>query len=30
MLHQPVMDKLFALKLSGMLEGLREQTESPQ
>jgi DNA replication protein DnaC len=30
MLHQPVMDKLFALKLSGMLEGLREQMESPQ
>ena len=24
------MDKLFALKLSGMLEGLREQMESPQ
>jgi len=30
MLHQPVMDKLFALKLSGMLEGLREQMDSPQ
>jgi DNA replication protein DnaC len=30
MLHQPIMDKLFALKLSGMLEGLREQMESPQ
>ena len=30
MLHQPIMDKLFALKLSGMLEGLRQQMESPQ
>ena len=30
MLYQPIMDKLFALKLSGMLEGLREQMESPQ
>ncbi len=30
MLHQPIMDKLFALKLNGMLEGLREQMESPQ
>lgn len=30
MLHQPIMDKLFALKLSGMLEGLREQTEGSQ
>lgn len=30
MLHQPIMDKLFALKLSGMLEGLREQMESLQ
>ena len=29
MLHQPIMDKLFALKLSGMLEGLREQMEGP-
>ena len=30
MLHQPIMDKLFALKLSGMLEGLREQMEGSQ
>lgn len=30
MLHQPVMDKLSALKLSGMLVGLREQMESVQ
>ena len=30
MLHQPTMDKLFALKLGGMLEGLREQTEGSQ
>jgi len=30
MLHQPVVDKLSALKLSGMLEGLREQMESAQ
>lgn len=30
MLHQPIMNKLFALKLSGMLEGLREQMEGSQ
>jgi DNA-directed RNA polymerase delta subunit len=30
MLHQPIVDKLSVLKLSGMLEGLREQMESPQ
>jgi len=30
MLHQPIVDKLSALKLSGMLEGLRGQMESPQ
>ena len=30
MLHQPIMDKLFALKLGGMLEGLREQMEGSQ
>jgi DNA replication protein DnaC len=30
MLHQPVVDKLSALKLSGMLEGLREQMENTQ
>lgn len=30
MLHQPIIDKLSSLKLSGMLEGLREQMESSQ
>lgn len=29
MLHQPLVDKLTALKLTGMVEGLREQMESP-
>ena len=30
MLQQPIMDKLATLKLSGILEGLREQMENPQ
>jgi DNA replication protein DnaC len=30
MLNQPIVDKLSALKLSGMQEGLREQMENPQ
>ncbi|MFW6147975.1 MAG: ATP-binding protein, partial [Thermodesulfobacteriota bacterium] len=30
MLNQPLFDKLSALKLTGMHEGLREQTENPQ
>jgi DNA replication protein DnaC len=30
MLNQPMMDKLSALKLHGMQEGLREQMENPQ
>jgi len=30
MLHQPIVDKLSSLKLSGMLDGLREQMESSQ
>jgi len=30
MLYQPIVDKLSSLKLSGMLEGLREQMESSQ
>ena len=30
MLYQPILDKLTALKLAGMSEGLREQMDSPQ
>jgi len=30
MLHQPILDKLSSLKLSGMLDGLREQMENGQ
>ena len=30
MLYQPILDKLSSLKLAGMLEGLREQIDSPQ
>jgi hypothetical protein len=30
MLREPLIDKLAAMKLSGMLEGLREQMENPQ
>ncbi len=30
MLQQPIMDKMAAMKLSGMLEGLREQMENSQ
>jgi len=30
MLYQPIMDNLASMKLGGMLDGLREQTESPQ
>ncbi|MFZ2054885.1 MAG: IS21-like element helper ATPase IstB [Candidatus Aminicenantales bacterium] len=30
MLYQPILDKLTALKLAGILEGLREQMDSPQ
>ena len=30
MLKQPIIDKMAAMKLTGMLEGLREQRESTQ